>query len=53
MVLALARGAVAAPGGDAEPLNRPEDNLLVGNVIEGSPGHFDLEYLLCSETGAA
>ncbi len=33
----LARGAVAAPGADAEPLNRPEDNIVVGNSIEGQP----------------
>jgi nitrous oxidase accessory protein NosD len=37
IVIALARGAVAAPGGDAEPLNRPEDNVIVGNTVEGSP----------------
>jgi len=37
IVIALARGAIAAPGGSAEPLNRPEDNLIVGNSIEGTP----------------
>jgi hypothetical protein len=28
---------VAAPGGDAAPINRPEDNLVLDNTIEGSP----------------
>lgn len=37
IVIALARGAVAAPGGSAEPLNRPEDNVVIGNSIEGTP----------------
>lgn len=37
IVLALGRGALAAPGGNAEPLNRPEDNVVVGNSIEGTP----------------
>ncbi len=35
IVIALARGAIAVPGGNADPLNRPEDNLVVGNWIEG------------------
>jgi hypothetical protein len=37
IVIALARGSVAAPGGDAEPLNRPEDNVIVANSVEGTP----------------
>jgi hypothetical protein len=37
IVIALARGSVAAPSGDAEPLNRPEGNVLLGNVVEGTP----------------
>jgi hypothetical protein len=37
IVIALGRGALAAPGGDADPLNRPENNLVVGNQIEGTP----------------
>lgn len=36
IVLALARGAIEAAGGSAEPLNRPEDNLITRNRIEGS-----------------
>jgi hypothetical protein len=35
IVIAVARGAIAAPGGTSAPLNRPEDNLVVGNRIEG------------------
>lgn len=37
IVIQLARDEVAAPGGDAAPINRPEDNLVLDNVIEGSP----------------
>jgi hypothetical protein len=37
IVIALGRGSLAAPGGDAAALNRPEDNLIAKNVIEGSP----------------
>jgi hypothetical protein len=37
IVIALARGSVAAPGGDAEPLNRPEDNVIAENYVEGQP----------------
>lgn len=36
IVLALGR-SLAAPGGNAEPLNRPENNIVVGNSIEGTP----------------
>ena len=35
IVLGLGRGALAAPGGTSVPLNRAEDNLIVGNSIEG------------------
>ena len=37
IVIQLARDEVAAPGGDAAPINRPEDNLVLENTIEGSP----------------
>jgi len=37
IVIQLARDEVAAPGGDAAAINRPEDNLVLGNRIEGSP----------------
>ena len=37
IVIQLARDEVAAPGGDAAPINRPEDNLVLGNTIQGSP----------------
>jgi hypothetical protein len=37
IVIQLARDEVAAPGGDAASINRPEDNLILGNTIEGSP----------------
>jgi len=37
IVIQLARDEVAAPGGDAAPINRPEDNLILDNTIEGSP----------------
>ena len=36
IVIQLADGALAAPGGDAAPANRPEDNLILDNTIEGS-----------------
>jgi hypothetical protein len=36
IVIQLARDEVAAPGGDAAPINRPEDNLVLDNTIEGS-----------------
>lgn len=36
IVIALARSLVA-PGGDAEPLNRPEDNVVADNSISGTP----------------
>lgn len=35
IVISLARGGAATPAGDADPLNRPEDNVVVGNSIEG------------------
>ena len=37
IVIQLARDEVALPGGDAAPINRPEDNLVLDNTIEGSP----------------
>jgi len=37
IVIQLARDEVAAPGGDAAAINRPEDNLVLDNTIEGSP----------------
>jgi nitrous oxidase accessory protein NosD len=41
IVIALARGNIAAAGGDSAPLNRPEDNVVVDNDIEGtSPDGF-------------
>lgn len=36
IVIALGR-TLAAIGGDAEPLNRPEDNIVADNVVSGSP----------------
>ncbi len=30
-------GSLPAPGGNAAALNRPEDNLILGNTIEGTP----------------
>jgi len=36
IVIALARGSIAAPGGNSAPLNRPEDNIVIRNVIEGT-----------------
>ena len=37
IVIQLARDEVAAPGGDSAAINRPEDNLVLDNLIEGSP----------------
>jgi hypothetical protein len=37
IVIQLARDEVAASGGDAAPINRPEDNLVLDNTIDGSP----------------
>ncbi|HYQ16029.1 MAG TPA: hypothetical protein VEQ58_09730 [Polyangiaceae bacterium] len=36
IVLALGRGSLAASGGDSNPLNRPEDNIVADNSVEGS-----------------
>jgi hypothetical protein len=37
-----ARGAIAAPGGPGDPVNRAEDNLVFANEIEGTiPDGFD------------
>jgi hypothetical protein len=37
IVIALGRDALAAPGGDAAALNRPEDNVVSKNAISGTP----------------
>ncbi|HEY3257060.1 MAG TPA: hypothetical protein VGJ91_24050 [Polyangiaceae bacterium] len=37
IVIQLARDSVAAPGGDSAPINRPEDNLVLDNTIDGGP----------------
>ena len=37
IVIQLARDEVAAPGGDSAAINRPEDNLVLDNTIDGSP----------------
>src|SRR6478735_9279755 len=37
IVIQLARDEVAAPGGDSAAINRSEDNLVLDNLIEGSP----------------
>jgi hypothetical protein len=37
IVIGLARGGAATPAGDADPLNRPEDNVVVSNSIAGAP----------------
>lgn len=37
IIIALAIGGLAAPGGAAAAINRPEDNIIVGNSIEGTP----------------
>lgn len=36
IVIALARGSIAAPGGDTAAINRPEHNLIRKNRIEGT-----------------
>jgi hypothetical protein len=36
IIIALAIGSLAAPGGASAAINRPEDNIIVGNVIEGT-----------------
>lgn len=36
IVLSVARGALAAPGGEAAPLNRAEDNVVSDNRVEGT-----------------
>jgi len=36
IVIALARGSIAAPGGNEAAINRPEDNLILHNRIQGS-----------------
>lgn len=36
IVIGLARGSLGAPGGDSAAINRPEDNLIRRNRIEGS-----------------
>ena len=36
IVIGLARGSLAGPGGDSASLNRPEDNLILHNTIEGT-----------------
>jgi hypothetical protein len=42
IVIQIARGSLAAPGGSADPINRPEQNVVVGNRISGSlPDGFD------------
>jgi nitrous oxidase accessory protein NosD len=43
IVIALGRGALAAPGGDASPFNRPENNLISRNSISGTaPDNFSV-----------
>ncbi|MDF3070676.1 MAG: hypothetical protein K0R38_6277 [Polyangiaceae bacterium] len=36
IVIQVGRGALAASGGDAAALNRPEDNVVVDNRVEGT-----------------
>jgi len=36
IVVALAIGGLAAPGGASAALNRPEDNIITGNEVEGA-----------------
>jgi hypothetical protein len=36
IVIGLARGSIAAPGGNEAAINRPEDNLIRRNRIEGT-----------------
>lgn len=41
IVIALARGSIAAPGGNSASLNRPEDNVILDNDIAGgAPDNF-------------
>lgn len=43
IVIALARGSIAAPGGTAAAANRPEDNVVVDNSVAGTPpDNFDV-----------
>lgn len=35
IVLQLAAGSLGAAGGDAAAINRPEDNTVIGNLVEG------------------
>jgi len=37
IIISLAIGSLAAPGGTSAAINRPEDNIIVGNAIEGTP----------------
>lgn len=37
IIISLATGGLAAPGGAAAAVNRPEQNIIVGNSIEGTP----------------
>ena len=42
IIIQSAGGAIAAPGGPADPVNRPEGNLVFANDIEGTiPDGFD------------
>lgn len=42
IVVQIARGDLATSGGSADPANRPENNLIIGNSIQGSvPDGFD------------
>jgi nitrous oxidase accessory protein NosD len=43
ITIGIARGDVAAPGGDAAAVNRPEGNVVVANDVEGTiPDGFDV-----------
>jgi hypothetical protein len=43
IVVQVARGSLAAAGGAASPVNRPEGNWIVGNKVEGQiPDGFDV-----------
>lgn len=43
IVVQIARGGIAAPGGSAAPVNRPENNVVSHNRIDGSiPDGFDV-----------
>jgi hypothetical protein len=35
IIIALAIGSLAAPGGASAAINRPEDNVISGNLVEG------------------